>query len=225
MRIKGFPIHWRLKSMDLTAIFRDIPLFEHLSGRSLRALAEAASLKSLKKKELLFREGDEGSDIFILVHGSVQLYKLTADGKEMVVKLPRRGEIFAEVVLFERSAYPVNARALEDTMLVAISSRQFAEFLEQPDFRNDFIANLFKRLRFLVDRIEYLSSQDVEERFYAFLDNQFGDSSTISISLSKKDVATIIGTTPESLSRLIARLKRAGTLSWEGDTITRITSS
>ena len=211
--------------MDLTAIFRDIPLFEHLSGRSRRALAEAASLKSLKKKELLFREGDEGSDIFILVHGSVQLYKLTADGKEMVVKLPRRGEIFAEVVLFERSAYPVNARALEDTVLVAISSRQFAEFLEQPDFRNDFIANLFKRLRFLVDRIEYLSSQDVEERFYAFLDNQFGDSSTISISLSKKDVATIIGTTPESLSRLIARLKRAGTLSWEGDTITRITSS
>lgn len=207
--------------MDKTAPFHTIPLFKNISGASRQALAGICTSRTLKKKEFLFREGDEGASLFILLRGSVQLAKVTPEGKEAVIKIVRPGEMFAEVVLFRESPYPVNAQALQDSALIAISRRRFADLLKNDAFRDDFISNLLERLRSLVDQIEYLTNHDVEERLNLFLQNQFGDSGTIETALSKKEVAGAIGTTPETLSRLLKRLKQEGKMSWDGTRITR----
>ena len=94
------------------------------------------------------------------------------------------------------------------------------ELLEQSAFRNDFIAALMRKLRYLSDRIQFLSSFDVEERLRLFLREHFGAGERIECRLSKKDVAAAIGTTPESLSRLLLRLKEEGLLAWQLDVIT-----
>lgn len=207
--------------MDNTALFHSIPLFVNISAAGKQALAGICNSKRFKKKELLFLEGDEGVSLFILLRGSVQLFKVTPEGKEVVIKIVKPGEMFAEVVLFRESTYPVNARALQDSTLLAIPRRRFITLLENSTFRDDFISNLLERLRFLVDQIQYLTNHDVEERFNLFLQNQFGDSSVIETALSKREVAGAIGTTPETLSRLLHRLKREGKLVWEGTKITR----
>jgi CRP-like cAMP-binding protein len=88
--------------------------------------------------------------------------------------------------------------------------------LAEEDFRNDFIALLMAKQRYLAERIQELTTKDVEHRFFTFLRSQYGEKETIHTPLSKKDIAAAIGTTPESLSRLILRLTDDQVIDWQG---------
>ena len=173
--------------------------------------------KSFKKREMLFLEGEPGDSVFLLATGSIQLFKSTPEGKEVVIKLVKPGEIFAEVILFERERYPVSAIAVADSQVCLFPKKPFYALLDQDSFRNDFIRMLMQKQRYLVDQILNLSAADVEQRFWQFLKNHYGEKEEYSISLTKKDVAAAIGITPETLSRLILRLKIEEKLTWEGD--------
>ena len=201
--------------MDKQAILKQIPLFENISDESREALADICLTKTVRKKEILFFEGDKGLSVYILVRGNIQLYKATPDGRETVIKVVKPGEMFAEVILFEKTAYPVNAVALTDGTLFMISRHQFTCLLEDRAFRDDFFRNLMQKLRFLADQIRQLTQHDVEERLFMFLEEQFGREEEIPMTLSKKDVAAAVGATPETLSRLLNRLKQEGKLTWE----------
>ena len=194
--------------------------FDGITAGGREALAAASRLKKLKKREYLFHEGDSGEAMFLLVQGSIQLHKSTEDGKDIVIKLLRPQEIFAEVVLFERSDYPVSALAVAASEVVVMPKRKMLELLEQPTFRSDFIAMLLRKQRHLTERIRYLSSYDLEQRFRMFLDEHYGRHEFLPCRISKKDAAAAIGSTPESLSRLLLRLKESGDLVWSKDGIT-----
>ncbi|MBD3316245.1 MAG: cyclic nucleotide-binding domain-containing protein [Chitinivibrionales bacterium] len=200
-------------------ILARIGLFENITEPNLRALGEICLEKDIAKGRLLFREGDKGYSLYILVTGSVQLYKTAPDGREVVIKVVRSGEMFGEVILFEQDCYPVSAVALRNSRLYAIPKHQFSCLLEREDFRRDFMASLMRKMRYLADKIQYLTAHDVEDRLFLFLEEQFGRSAGFVCHLSKKQVAVAIGTTPETLSRLLLRLKREGKLSWEGKRI------
>lgn len=201
--------------MDTQTILQRIPLFENISDAGREALADICLTKDVKKKEILFFEGDRGLSVYILVKGNVRLYKSDSDGKEIVIKVVKPGEMFGEVILFEQSAYPVNAAALQDSTLLLIPRHQFICLLEDEDFRNDIFRNLMQKLRFLADQIRHLTRHDVEERLFLFLKEQYGRKEEIRITLSKKDVAAAVGATPETLSRLLSRLRKEGKLTWE----------
>ena len=205
--------------MNKEDILRHIPLFENISQESRAALADISIPKTVKKKEPLFWEGDKGLTIYILVKGHIRLFKTTSEGKEVVIKVVKPGEMFAEVVLFEQSRYPVSAVALKESLVFMISKHQFTCLLENERFRNDFIGNVMKKLRYLTDQIQFLTTHDVEDRLYMFLEEQYGKKERIVSSLSKKDVAAAIGATPETLSRLLQRLKNEGKVDWTGSDI------
>ena len=205
--------------MDKEAVLSQISLFENISTENRASLADICIPKNVRKKETLFWEGDKGVSVYILVKGTIQLYKSTPEGKEVVIKIIKPGEMFAEVILFERSSYPVSAVALQDSLVFLISRHQFACLLENEAFRNDFISNLMSKMRYLADQIRYLTHHDVEERLFMFLKEQHGEKTRIRVAISKKDVAAAIGATPETLSRLLQRLKREKKLIWEGSEI------
>ena len=199
---------------------RNSTYFRGLSDKSRRALAEICLPKNVSKKQVLFREGDQGHSVYHCVSGQIQLYKSTQEGKEIVIKTVKSGEIFAEVILFEQDRYPVSARMLSSGQVYIIPKIQIHCLLEIEDFRNDFISMLMKKQRYLVDQIKFLSTYDVEERLFLFIREQYGEKETIELKLSKKDVAASIGTTPESLSRLLLRLKQDRKLDWDHNKIT-----
>jgi CRP-like cAMP-binding protein len=91
--------------------------------------------------------------------------------------------------------------------------------LDDKKFRNQFIGVLIKKQRYLVEKIRSLTAIDIEERIYLFLKEQFGVKLEGKPKLSKKDVAAAIGTVPETLSRILLRLKREGKLTWDFDRI------
>ncbi len=205
--------------MEMEELLRKIALFERLSPENLESLTDVCIRKNLSKRDILFLEGQQGDSLFILLQGNVQLYKSDADGKEIVIKIVKPGEMFAEAILFEIDRYPVTAEALSKCDLLAIPRRQFLRLLEDHRFRDEFIGSLMGKLRYLAEQIRYLSLHDVEERFLIFLREQFGEREEIRIGLTKKDVASAIGTTPETLSRILLRLKEAGRLTWRGSTL------
>jgi CRP/FNR family transcriptional regulator len=148
------------------------------------------------------------------------LYKSAEDGREIVIKLIQPGEIFAEVILFEEEYYPVSAVALSPCRLLRLPKVQIQCLLAKESFRHDFIAMLMRKQRYLAHRILELSAHDVEERFFGFLRDQYGEQKEYRITLSKKDIAAAIGTIPETFSRLLLKLKENGELTWKKDVVT-----
>lgn len=194
--------------------------FKSLNAAHREQVAAICLDRPLKKREILFHEGDKGKAIFLCARGSIQLHKTSPDGQEVVIKVVQPGELFAEAILFERDRYPVSAVALEESLVYMLPTAQFDCLLQNLDFRRDFMANLMGKLRYLAEQVQYLTAFDAEARLLSFLKEQSGGRQTFRLNLSKKDVAAAIGATPETLSRLILRLKNEGKLVWEGKTLT-----
>ena len=154
--------------------------------------------------------------MYLLVQGAVQLYRDTSDGREIVIKTIQPGETFAEAILFEHDRFPVSAVTLEPSFLLLLPRRQISCLLDNAKFRDAFVAMLMQKMRYLSDRIVYLTAQDVEGRFRGFLESSYGRRESYSLPISKKDIAAEIGTNPETLSRLFARLRREGKLETRG---------
>lgn len=193
-----------------------IDFFRGISAESLASLAQICVPKRARKRQILFLEGQEAHSMYLLVQGAVQLYRDTSDGREVVIKTIQPGETFAEAILFEHDRFPVSAVTLEPSFLLLLPRRQVSCLLDNAKFRDAFVAMLMQKLRTLSDRIVYLTSQDVEGRFRVFLESSYGRRESYTLPISKKDIAAEIGTNPETLSRLLARLRREGVLETRG---------
>ncbi len=205
--------------MDLLEIFTGSDFFGDLDRRVQAEIFRHGRLEKYKANRIIFLEGQPGSTFFLLISGVVRLYKTSADARETTVKLVKPGEIFAETVLFEKDTYPVNAETASETELFVLEKGIFHSMLDDRNFRNEFIAALMRKQRYLTERILYLTAYDVETRFFKFLEERYGRLEKYMIKLSKKDIAASIGANPETLSRLIFRLKQRGILRWNGETL------
>ncbi len=190
--------------------------FGSLSPEHRRRLAELCRFRDLDRHETIFHEGDRGTSLYVCLTGSVRVYKSAASGQEAVLKVIGPGEIFAETILFEIDRYPATAVAMEKSRVAVLQKPRFLELLEDAGFRADFISCLMGKLRHLADQVRLLTVSDVETRLFRFLGDRYAGQSEFRTVLSKKDVAAAIGTTPETLSRILQRLRDQGRLIWEG---------
>lgn len=205
--------------MDILTFIERSDILGGASDKSRKLLADICIPKRLEKKQILFREGETGYAFYLLVSGGIALSKGTSDGREVVIKIVRPGEIFAEVILFEQDKYPVTAVVVNAGLVLVISKHQFNCLLSIEEFRNDFISMLMRKQRYLAEKIRHLTMHDVEERFYLFIKEHYGIRNSFNITFSKKDIAAAIGATPETYSRLINRLCTEKKLRVDGKTI------
>ena len=206
--------------MNILDILETSDFFNNVSLKSKQAVAAICLPKHLKKNEMLFWEGDTGTSLYLLACGAVRIFKTTTEGRETVIKFIQLGELFAEVILFEKDTYPANAEAIKSTLIYELPKRRFHNLLNEPGFRNDFIRMLMQKQRYLAGQLHSLTVYDVEERFIRFLLDHYGEKDTYYITMSKKDVAAAIGTIPETMSRILNRLQREGTITVKGKAIT-----
>jgi CRP/FNR family transcriptional regulator len=160
------------------------------------------------------------TDPYQLIRNAKFFSGLSEAGKETVIKTVKTGELFAEVILFEKSKFPVTAVACTEAEVIELPRAGFLKLLNEEDFRNDFMAMLMHKQRYLAERIQQLTSMDVEARFVQFLRDHYGEKEKITPDLSKKDIASAIGATPETFSRLLQKLEKRSGFSWTGKTIT-----
>lgn len=204
---------------DPYQLIRNAKFFNGLSEAACKRLADLSRRRTVEKRDLLFMEGSEGKAVYLLTSGNIQLVKTNMDGRETVIKTVKEGELFAEVILFEKSNYPVTAVACTEAEVIELPRAGFLKLLDGQEFRNDFMAMLMAKQRYLAERIQQLTSMDVEARFVEFLREHYGEKPEITPDLPKKDIASAIGATPETFSRLLQKLEKSGGFSWKGKTI------
>jgi CRP/FNR family transcriptional regulator len=207
--------------MDQAAIIRlldQTELFGGLSEKSKEMLAGIAIPKTVSRGQTIFSQGDTSSSIYLLGTGSVEA-SVANPNRKVVIRVVQPGEIFGEVTLFEQDRYPATTAALRKSMLFILPKKQFHSLLENSTFRNDFIVFLMAKQRYLINRLAFLQSHEVDTRFFLFLKEHYGRKNLIKPGMSKKDMAAAIGTIPETLSRLLLRLKQQKMLSWESKEI------
>ncbi len=207
------------KSDIFYSLLKKNDLFRELSLQSIEAIKRICEVREIKNNAYLFTEGDKGESVFLLISGNVELYKTTSDGSKVVVRVIDPGEIFAEVILFENDCYPVNARAVNFSQLYVISKIKFFTLLEREAFRTDFIRILMKKQRYLTEQLVERTRDSVEVRFIKFLEKQYGKRKVYHMTFKQKDIAAAIDTNPETLSRLLFRLKQDNRIRQEGKKI------
>jgi len=189
-------------------------LFNSFTRREIELLAPSLSLKRFRRGEQIFSEGLEATAFFAIISGKVKVYKLSPDGKEYTLHIQGPGDLVAEAAIFDSIAYPASCAAMEDSTLVRISREAFIKLLEgHPELSLKMMSAYSKRLRQFVSKIEQLSMRDIRSRLAAYL---IGNSKTekgvtaCRLKYSKKELASLLGTIPETLSRALSFLKQQG---------------
>lgn len=209
--------------MDIQAFLARQFLFESLSQEQTALVAKFASIKKIKKGEQLFSEEQPATSFFIVVSGSLKIYKLSSEGSEQILHIQKSGDLVAEAIIFDFDTYPAYCEALENTILIRLSKPDFLRLLQHfPEITFKIMSAYSRRLRLLVAKIEELSLHDVKSRLANYLINNYAvknNQNMVRLSLSKKDLASMLGTIPETLSRTLSYFKRAQLISEEKNDI------
>lgn len=210
--------------MNLPEFLRQTQFFLNLPDDQIEALAGISVLKRYPKGELIFEEGDEGNGFFIVVTGRVKVFKLSFEGKEQILHIFNPGEHFAEVPAFDGQCFPASAEALEPTELLFFPRTAFLNLLHHhPSLAVSLLAVCSRHLRRFAQIIENLSLKDVPERlatYLLYLSQKTGNFDTLELDLTKTQLAALLGTIPETLSRVFARLTQEGLIAINGSSIT-----
>jgi CRP/FNR family transcriptional regulator, dissimilatory nitrate respiration regulator len=211
--------------MDLIA---RIPLFEGLPGTDLAELEAICLKRDYTKGELIFSEGDPGDGFYVVETGTVKIYKSSLDGKEKILHIFGPGEPFGEVPVFTGKPFPASAEAIAASRLLFFPRTEFVRLVsENPSLGLNMLAVLSMRLRQFAVQIEHLSLKEVPARlasYLLYLSREQENPRSVSLSISKGQLASLLGTMPETLSRILARMSRADLIQVNGRRI-RLTNT
>ncbi len=206
------------------AALRRVPFFRDLDARSLADLAGSSRIVQVKKGIDLFLEGEACRGMYLLLDGSIKIYRAAASGREQILAIEAPGAIIAELPLLDGEAYPASCAALEDSRLLLLPREAFEEMLRRkPELALGVLRVVGRRLRHLVMLVDELSLLEVPQRLAKYLlalSERRGPSFTL--SLSNQEIANRLGTVREIVSRNLHRLEQQGAIAIEGRRI-RIT--
>lgn len=206
----------KLNSADKKETIKSIPIFSELSTEQLRKFAAISRVKRFQKGSNLFLAGELYKGFFILLKGCVKVYDLTPEGKEAVIHIVTPINIFADVPLFEGSDYPVNAGAIDDSVVLFIPKEEFIALIkENYEIALKMLGGFAKRMRVLVKQIEDLSTKEVINRLAEYILREVRKANTselpepfVKLTVPKSVIASYIGTTTETFSRTLHKLQK-----------------
>jgi CRP/FNR family transcriptional regulator len=209
--------------MDMISTLGSIPLFEGLPGDQLEDLAMIVVDQTVSRGQTIFSEGDEGVGFYVVISGRIKISKLSPDGKEQILHLFGPGEPFGEVPVFAGQHFPANAAALEKARIFFFPREAFIGLIRKtPDLALNMLAVLSRRLRRFTLLVEDLSLKEVPGRLAAYLlylSRTKEGSSHLELDISKGQLASLLGTIPETLSRILGKMNKGGLIETNGPRI------
>lgn len=198
--------------MNLIDRIGSIALFNGLPKEDLEELAQIAVDQKHSKGKSLFSEGTEATGFFGISEGRVKIYKLSLDGKEQILHIFGDGEFFGEVPVFAGGRFPAHAETLEPSRLFFFPKNSFKELIgRKPSLAMNMLAILSKRLRYFTHLVEDLSLKEVPGRLAAYLlymSDHSRSSEVLDLDITKGQLASLLGTIPETLSRILGRMSQ-----------------
>lgn len=194
-----------------------VPIFNHLDEDSQSLIASKAQHQHFTKGEYIYYAGDVSDALYIIHQGMVRVFHMAEDGKEQLTRILMPGDYLGEWTLFHPEEVHSNyAQALETSQICMIHRHDFQAILDQyPQIARKLLSSLSYRLQEADQHTAQLSTQSTTSRLALFLANQTVvqrsvQGSLIHLHLSKKDIASYLGMSPETLSRALKRLEESG---------------
>lgn len=193
--------------------------FSTLDLDFLESLASHTSLRSYKRGEIIFWQGDPCAGLYIIRQGSVKLFKLAPNGRELIMNVYEEGDSFNEVPVFDEGKNPINVATLEDSEIWLVEAQAIQRLVnEKPELAHAVIRNLCSNLRMLVGIVEELSLLQVTNRLARLLSRlpQEQLDGPAAQRLTQDQLAARLGTVREVVARSLRELERSGAIQVAG---------
>ncbi|MGH9184528.1 MAG: Crp/Fnr family transcriptional regulator [Acidimicrobiales bacterium] len=189
----------------------DAELFADFEPSELERIATTASLRRVRRGDVLFREGEEPSELFVVVDGRIAISNRAPDGRESVVALMEQGDLFGEMGLFSGSGRSAEARALEPSDVVAIPYLPLHDVYEaRPALLWHVVRLLAGRLRTMDEALADSVFLDVTGRTAKRLLELAGESDEFVLPVTQEELAGMVGASRERVNKAIASFVRLG---------------
>jgi CRP/FNR family transcriptional regulator, polysaccharide utilization system transcription regulator len=206
-------------------IVREFSSLKSLNKEELIKMANCKTSKTIKKGELLFEEGETINGVFCVKEGVCKMTKLSANGKDQIIKLAQKGELLGQRSLISDEPANLSAIALEDMQVCFIPKSEIMGFFDK---NNQFSMNVMKTicgdLKDSDTHMVSLGQKTVKERLaetLLYLEDTFGnqEDGSLQIQLTREELAGMIGTATESCIRLLSDLNKLGIIALTGKKI------
>lgn len=207
--------------IDCSVLAR-VPLFGGLSSEELQLVASAAVRRRQSRGSVIFFEREPGDALYIIEEGQVRIYRVAEDGREKTLALLSEGDFFGEMALIDDEPRSAIAEATEPTVLLAIHKRDVHNLIHaNPSIALSMIKGLSRRLRETNRQLMDAVFLDVRGRLLRLLlelDGRYGKphdgGRLIDIRLTHQELANMVGTSRESVTRVLTELQDVGALGY-----------
>lgn len=210
-----------MNRLNSRIMLRDLPLVENLPARAVDALETSATCFALSSGEYLYQQGDIADNLYIVIEGGIRLVETTREGQNVHLKIYSRGDIFGVLAISNPFPHHSGAQAIGDSMVAVISGRSMRQLVVTHGELALFVVDhLVAHMQVAHGRIRQMAAERVERRLARALvhyASKFGTTLdeviSIDVPLTQKDLADFIGTTPETVNRILK--------AWEGNGVLR----
>lgn len=198
------------------SILKKMLMFHDLSDESLEKVSNIWHENTYKKGKIIFVEGEPGYAFYFVISGKVKVYKTSDDGKEHIIHIFGEGHVFGEVTICSRTEYPATAEVLENSRVGMIRIEELEELIKEDSaLALELIKVLCRRLLMASMEIRNLAFKDAFQRTAIALlklSQTHGVKTlkgiVLKIDITRQELADVAGTTRESATRALAKLKK-----------------
>lgn len=200
------------------SLIASLPQFAGLDDDALSTVMREARSVRFPKDAAVFEQGAPSTSFFLLLHGHLRVFKLTPDGRQVVIRFVTPGELFGIAITMGHETYPATAAAVEDSVVLVWPNAAWESLARKvPALSAVMMKTIGKRLEDSHTRVVEMSTQQVERRVaHAVLrlagraGRKTDEGILIDLPLSRQDIAEMTGTTLYTVSRLISAWEAAG---------------
>ncbi|ENQ3079850.1 Crp/Fnr family transcriptional regulator [Bacillus sp. WLY-B-L8] len=205
-----------MKANMIKTHLQEVPLFKELSEEELQPIVDISQLRMYKEKSFVFMQGDILDRVFFIHSGKVKIQKTDPTGKEQIVSVLQAGEMFPHAGFFQKGTFPAHAEILETAQLIVTPIADFEKILIQhPELCIKMFKVLGEKIVDLQNRLEEQILHDTYEQIIMLLLRLcksngvvMNDTYTLTTQFTNRELANMIGTSRETISRTINQLKR-----------------
>jgi CRP/FNR family transcriptional regulator/CRP/FNR family cyclic AMP-dependent transcriptional regulator len=211
-----------MANQEALETLRSIPLFSGVSDEDLEQVASHLIERRFPRNTTIVEEGLAGDYMYVIREGRVKVTKLSEDGREKILEFLEAGSFFGEMALLDRSPRTASVKTLRPVRLLALSRADFMNLLRKsPDLALAVVQELSRRLRTVNDQASALSFQRVKDRTRGLLERLARDAHPdgrhrVTPALTHQQMADMIGTSRETVTRVVKELKQEAWLAQEG---------
>ncbi len=214
--------------MSRIDMLRKVPIFAGLSDQELEVLADSLGKRTFAKGMIIFHKDSPGRSLYLIESGKVRIFILSESGGEISVRIYGRGDVFGELSMLDGQPRSAGAVAMERTEVLTLHRDDFLALLARfPHVAAGVIATLSQRVRYTTKYAESLAFLDVfgrvADRLLELADCygvDTGEGTVIDLRLTQSELASLVGTTRESVNKVLGLFRDEGLIRCQGQQIT-----